>query len=137
MGSLISISDAVKIKKGALGSIKRKNGSKDLYVDFTYYGQRIEKSTGLADTPTNRGIVRGWLDRQMDRFEKGTFVFAEAFPNASDEEKQVFAGLERRAWNPEPAHILFGDYVSHWKEKILPHMTSRRSAESTALGRMH
>jgi len=120
MGRLISITDTVELKKGALGSIKRKSGSKNLYVDFHYFGRRIEKSSGMADTPKNSAIVREWLDRQVERIAKGTFVFADAFPNASEEEKRFFATLEGRVYSPEPKDVLFGDYVSHWRGSILP-----------------
>jgi len=45
------------------GSIIRKAGSRKLYVLFYYFNKRIEKTTGLNDTPKNRQKVRLWLDR--------------------------------------------------------------------------
>lgn len=120
MGRLISITNTIELKKGAQGSLKRKNGSKNLYVDFAYLGARIEKSSGYPDTPKNRVILREWLDRQMERIEMGVFVFEEAFPNASEEEKRFFAKLEGRVFNTDPKDVLFGDYVSHWRASMLP-----------------
>ena len=64
------------------GAIIRKPGSKKLYVLFTYFNRRIEKTTGLVDTPANRKKVRLWLDRIIDKRDAGQLVFAEAFPGA-------------------------------------------------------
>jgi integrase len=125
MGRLISIGDVIELKKGARGSIKNKSGSKMLYVDFAYLGERLERSSGIPDTPKNRTLLREWLDRQMDKIDMGTFVFAEAFPNASDEEKRYFAKLEGRVYHSDPRDVIFGDYVAHWKDKVL----SRYSVE--------
>ena len=51
------------------GSITRKKGSQKLYVNFRYLGRRIEKSSGLKDTPDNRKKLRIWLNRVMDRID--------------------------------------------------------------------
>ncbi|HEY4744947.1 MAG TPA: DUF3596 domain-containing protein, partial [Desulfuromonadaceae bacterium] len=57
------------------GAVIRKPGSRKLYLLFYYHGRRVEKSTGLDDTPENRRKVRIWLDRQMERINAGKFVF--------------------------------------------------------------
>jgi integrase len=65
------------------GKITKKRGSKELYVDFYYHGKRIVKSTGLEDSTKNFKKARNWLDRAIEKIDRGTFVFAEAFPGAS------------------------------------------------------
>lgn len=100
------------------GAVIRKPGSKKLYVLFYYFGRRVEKSTGLGDTPPNRRQVRVWLDRQMERIKAGKFVFAEAFPSAPEEEKAWFAQQEGWEYQPEPRDVLFGDYVRQWCLKV-------------------
>lgn len=106
------------------GSIIRKSGSKKLYILFMYHGRRIEKSTGLNDTRENRVKVREWLDRQQEKIEKGTFRFSEAFPGASEEEKQWFSTREGWEYSPEPGNVLFGDYLRKWMGDIWPNYQS-------------
>lgn len=104
------------------GAVIRKPGSKKLYVLFYYHGRRIEKSTGLADTPAYRRQVRTWLDRQMQRINAGKFVFAEAFPSAPESEKAWFAQREGWEYQPEPKDVLFGEYVKQWYVKVWEHI---------------
>jgi integrase len=110
---------AKKIKKQR-GSVILKRGSRILYVSFRYRGRRVEKSTGLPDTPDNRDKLRMWLDRIMDKIDKGTFIFSDAFPAASEREKSLFCRLEGRDFRPKPDDVLFGPYCQHWMEKIIP-----------------
>lgn len=104
------------------GAVIRKPGSKKLYVLFYYHGRRVEKSTGLDDTPPNRRQARTWLDRQIERIKAGKFVFAEAFPAAPEEEKAWFAQQEGWEYQPEPKDVLFGDYVRQWMLKVWEHI---------------
>lgn len=83
------------------------------------------KSTGLDDTPENRRRVKEWLCKAMERIEKGTFVFTEAFPGASPEEKTLFSKLEGRDYRPDSADVLFGDYLDQWKKRFLDNCQSR------------
>lgn len=100
------------------GAVIRKPGSGNLYVLFYYFGRRVEKSTGLGDTPPHRRQVRRWLDRQMEKIRSGKFVFAEAFPAAPEAEKAWFAQREGWEYQPEPKDVLFGDYVRQWYLKV-------------------
>lgn len=123
----------MKAKKGSIaietpaketGAIKRRKGSKKLYVDFYYFGQRITRSTELDDTPANERKVRAFLNRIAERIEDSTFKFAEAFPGASEQEKARFTQLEGREYRPEPHQVLFGEYVKEWMETIFPSFSS-------------
>lgn len=100
------------------GAIIRKAGSRKLYVLFTYFRRRIEKSTGLNDTKKNREKIRSWLDRVIERRNAGKLVFADAFPGASEDEKAYFAKLEGWQYSPEPKDVLFGDYVAEWLQNV-------------------
>jgi integrase len=102
------------------GSIKKFSHSKKLYVDFYYFNHRVTKSTGLDDTPVNRELVLGFLNRNFDKIEQQTFRFAEAFPGAKAEEKAFFSKLEGWEFHPEPNRILIGEYLVTWMEKTLP-----------------
>jgi len=100
------------------GTVIRKPGSKKLYVLFYYFGRRVERTTGIDDSPANRRKARTWLDRQMERIKSGKFVFAEAFPSATEEEKAWFAKREGWEYQPEAKDVLFGDYVRQWTLKV-------------------
>jgi len=106
------------------GTVIRKPGSKKLYLLFYYYGRRVEKSSGLDDTPANRKKVKTWLDRQMEKIETNRFVFAEAFPAAPEPEKAWFARKEGWDYQPEPKDVLFNDYVRQWYVKVWEHISS-------------
>lgn len=119
----------MRMKKGMLaleeparqiGAIKRRKDSKKLYVDFYYFGRRITRSTELNDTPANERKVRAFLDKVMQRIEDGTFKFAEAFPGATEEEKEFFTRLEGREYRPEPHQVVFEEYVKEWMATIFP-----------------
>ena len=101
------------------GTVIRKPGSNKLYILFYYYGRRVEKTTGLDDTPANRKKVRLWLDRQMEKIEVNGFVFAEAFPAAPEAEKSWFA--LREGWNyaPSPKNIIIGEYLEKWNKEVV------------------
>lgn len=101
------------------GCVRRKNGSKKLYVDFYYNGVRVLKSTYLDDTPKNRETAQTWLDRQLEKIDKGTFRFAEVFPGASNEEKEFHASKEGWDFSPEPTEVLFREYAQSWRKRIL------------------
>ena len=97
----------------------RKPGSKRLYTDFRYHGQRIVKSSNLEDTPENRKKLHEWVERQKKKIATGTFVFAEAFPGASATEKAFHARLEGWDYRPQPQDVLFSDYVEGWGKRFL------------------
>jgi len=103
------------------GSIIRKAGSRKLYILFYYFNKRVEKSTGLNDTPKNREKVRTWLDRIIERRDAGKLNFVEAFPGASEDEKAYFAKLEGWQYAPEPRDILFSTYVQEWFLNVWSH----------------
>lgn len=101
------------------GQVSTRKGSSKLYVDFYYNGVRVVKSTGLKDTSANRETMQGWLDRQLEKIAAGTFVYAEAFPGASEKEKTFHAAREGWEYRPDPEDILFRDYVRKWDETVL------------------
>ena len=69
--------------------------------------------------------ARKWLDRAIGRIESETFVFAEAFPGASTQEKAFHAKREGWEYAPKPQDVLFGDYTSDWVKRILQKFPSK------------
>jgi integrase len=124
MATIINLDTAHKIAPEKKSGVLNKPGSKKLYTDFRYHGQRIVKSSGLDDTPENRQTLYEWVDRQKEKIANGTFVFTEAFPGAPAKEKAFHAQLEGRDYRPEPQDVLFGDYVENWKKRFLANCKS-------------
>lgn len=119
MRAAIALEEKTGLSVRQAGRVTRKSGSKKLYVDFCYNGVRIEKSTGLEDTSANRRKMEQWLIRQNEKIRAGSFVFAEAFPGASEEEKAFHAVREGWDYRPEPHNLLFENYVATWRSTIL------------------
>lgn len=114
--------------------IIKKPGSNKLYIDLRPNGLRVQKSSTLDDTPENRERLQGWVERQKERIENGTFRFSEAFPNASEKEKAKHANLEGREYRPDTGTVFFEDYVKQWTEKITDLF---RSVEKKLQGHNH
>jgi len=62
--------------------IARKETGK-LVIDFTYKGVRCREQTALGDTPRNRKLVQGVVDRLMVAIQSGNFVYADFFPGSA------------------------------------------------------
>lgn len=103
--------------------ITKKPGSNKLYVDIRPNGIRVQKSSGMDDTPENREVLQEWVDRQLVRIKDGTFEFSEAFPNAPEKEKATHAALEGRIYKHDSNKILFVDYCDAWMDKNLDAFT--------------
>lgn len=111
------------------GAVRRKKGSKKLYVDFYLHGFRVVKSTGLDDTEENRLEAEEILRGLMKKRAEGTLIFAKAFPGASNEEKALHAKFEGREYRPEPQNVNFGKYVREWKDKIWANYSSENKKD--------
>lgn len=105
-------------QKKEKGSIINKTGTKKLSVKFYYFGEPVDRSTGLDDTVQNRDQIRLWLNRQFEKIQEGTFRFAEAFPDAKEKDKEFFSKLEGWQYKPGPEEVLFGTFVAEWYKTI-------------------
>ncbi len=117
MTAVIDLNDYRRPPEIKKKGIIKKKGSKRLYVDLRSNGIRIQKSSGLNDTPENRAKLQAWVDRQQEKIQNGTFEFAKAFPGASEREKAEHARLEGRAYRPDCSRVIFGEYVESWTAK--------------------
>lgn len=106
------------------GSIIRKRGSRYLYFLFYYHGRRVEKSTGLIDTKENHIQAEKDLASIMERIERGTFRFSEAFPRAKENEKEYFSSLEGTEQERPPETVMVLDYLEKWFETDYPLLIS-------------
>ncbi|WP_224961280.1 tyrosine-type recombinase/integrase [Geomonas subterranea] len=106
------------------GRLARKKGSKKIYLDFFYHGVRLEKSTGLDDTPSNRIRAEKLLEALLEQKRLGTLEFAKVFPGASEEEKEFHTRLECREYVPDARNITFGSYVKRWYSSVWENFSS-------------
>ena len=111
------------------GRVANKRGTKKLYVDFFYHSQRIEKSTGLDDTPQNRLKAERLLATLLEQKQHGTLEFAKVFPGASEEEKEFHTRLERGEYAPDARGVTFGSYVRKWYKTVWAHFNSTKQQD--------
>lgn len=123
-GSAAAVDFSVFDNRKNEGRIATKRGTKKLYFDFFYHGIRIEKSTGLDDTPHNRHKAQTMLDRILELKREGTLEFAKLFPGASEAEKEFHTRLEKGEYAPAPQAVTFGAYVKKWYATIWENYTS-------------
>ena len=108
------------IVKQKHSGVIRKPGSKKLYVDIYPNGVRVQKSSGIDDTPENRKRLQEVVDRMKADMAVGVFRFERAFPHASEKEKAIHARLEGRSFKPDNGKLLFERYLKEWRAKNIP-----------------
>lgn len=119
------------------GTICRKSGSRKLYINFRYFGERVIQTTGLNDRPRNQAIAQAILNEIFWLMGQGLFRFAVAFPNATEERKAFFTKKEGREYHPEPDQVIFQKYVEHWEEEYLGQRTFAMQNLSQSCLRSH
>jgi integrase len=123
--------------------VARKETGK-LLIDFTYKGVRCREQTALDDTPRNRKLVQGVVDRLVSAIKNGTFVYAEFFPGSSTATRLI----NRKSPEPEsspsnvkvdPVGPTFKVFVEQWVQEhsIEWRRSHIRSLLSTIEGRLH
>jgi integrase len=117
-GMVVAVDGTFFEKRTHEGRIARKSGSKRLYFDFFYNSRRVERSTGLVDTPENQHKAQQMLDKILELKKDGLLEFAKVFPGASEEEKAYHTTCEKGAYSPGPKAVTFGSYVKDWYVKI-------------------
>lgn len=93
------------------GRIAKKGKSPNLYLDFFYHGVRIEKSTGLKDTPENLLKAEAMLRKILEMKKAGTLEFGKIFPKAAPKEIEFHTRLEKADYAPNAKNLTFGHYV--------------------------
>ncbi|WDP91100.1 MAG: tyrosine-type recombinase/integrase [Desulfobacter sp.] len=110
------------------GVIRKPNSTK-LYVELYPNGIREQISSRLEDTPENEKLLIAWVADQREKIANDTFVFAEAFPNASEKKKALHAQLEGTEHRAEVGSFVFNAYVDRWAENNLDGFTPIKKAD--------
>ena len=71
----------------AMGSIRKREDTGLLFIDFRFNNVRCREQTALADTNANRKKVQKVLDRMEAEIAAGTFEYRRFFPGSKNAEK--------------------------------------------------
>ncbi|OIR09782.1 tyrosine recombinase XerC [mine drainage metagenome] len=70
-----------------MGSIRKRDDTGLLFIDFRYRGIRCREQTALPESATNRKKVQKVLDRMDSEIAAGTFDYRRFFPGSKNAEK--------------------------------------------------
>jgi len=70
-----------------MGSIRKREDTGLLFIDFRYSGTRCREQTALTDTAANRKKVQKVLDRLEAEIAAGTFEYRRFFPGSKNSDK--------------------------------------------------
>lgn len=103
-----------------MASVRVRPETGTLFLDFHYRGRRCREQTALQDTPPNRKVVEGLAARIKRAQAKGTFSYAEFFPDSPratlvDMPKPPDVGAIA-AVQPEPPRLTpsFAEFAELW-----------------------
>ncbi|MCZ8317208.1 MAG: DUF3596 domain-containing protein [Silanimonas sp.] len=92
-----------------------------LYLDFTYRTVRCKEQTALADTPGNRKTLEAFAKRIDKEIRKGTFNYAEFFPDSSRAARfNSLATSELDAPRDAVPTPSFGEFAELWEMECVP-----------------
>ncbi len=70
-----------------MGSIRKRDDTGFLFIDFRYRGIRCREQTALPESAANRKKVQKVLDRMDSEIAAGTFDYRRFFPESKNAEK--------------------------------------------------
>lgn len=99
-----------------MGSVRVRDVTKKLFIDFRYAGKRCREQTALDDTTANRKKLESILKKIEAEITLGTFEYGRYFPNSSNAEKFSPRALARdKEYRDTP---LFRQFSSDWLEEM-------------------
>lgn len=93
-----------------MGSVRARDKTQKLFIDFQYRGRRCREQTALMDTSANRKKLENVLKRIEAEITLGTFDYSAYFPNSRNVEK--FAAMAKDkvpGYHETPIFLLFSD----------------------------
>jgi len=117
------------LNRNKKGSVRKINNM--IYVDFSYFNERVREPSGLTWNDENALAVRKQLDRIVSAIQLGTFRFADVFPQSG--KKEYFSRKEQlqSGGGLSPSELSCGEYLAIWYERL---KHSGRVSERTMLG---
>ncbi|WP_298581267.1 DUF3596 domain-containing protein [uncultured Luteimonas sp.] len=99
-----------------MAKVRTRRETGTLLVDFQYRGRRCREQTALPDTPGNRKLLEALAKRIERAMVKGTFVYADFFPDsprAKDTEETAPATTARVSGTTQSCPT-FGEFAETW-----------------------
>ena len=114
-----------------MGSVRVRESTQKLFLDFQYCGQRCREQTALDNTPANRKKLESILKKIEAEITLGTFEYHRYFPNSSKAQEFTKQAEVQRA---REAHDtpLFETFSKDWLDEMK--IQWRRSYISTMEG---
>lgn len=91
-----------------MGSIRSRQETGLLFLDFRFQGQRCREQTLLPDTPANRKRLEKFLNSVEQEIKLGTFDYAKAFPTSPRVQELNQARAHAVVAAPTPSHAEAG-----------------------------
>ncbi|GAB5478076.1 MAG: site-specific integrase [Marinobacter nauticus] len=114
-----------------MGSVRVRESTQKLFLDFQYCGQRCREQTALDNTPANRKKLESILKKIEAEITLGTFEYHRYFPNSSKAQEFTKQAEVQRAREAHDAP-LFETFSKDWLDEM--RIQWRRSYISTMEG---
>jgi integrase len=101
-----------------MGTIRPREGSGNLQIDFRYMGQRCREQTALPDTPANRKMLEKLLKAIEAEIVLGTFVYEKYFPNSALAAKFANKQTTLLAVNRAGKMPTFAEFAAIWLDEM-------------------
>ncbi|WP_019570124.1 Arm DNA-binding domain-containing protein [Thioalkalivibrio sp. ALE11] len=98
-----------------MGSVRVRNQTGKLFLDFRFRGKRCREQTALDDTPANRKKAKKVLERIEAEISLGTFDYARHFPGSTN---AIAFAAEDRHGTPDQATPLFSEFAETWFDEM-------------------
>jgi len=99
-----------------MASIRARSNNKKLFFDFQYMSRRCREYSQLQDTPANRKILQGVLNKIEAEITLGTFDYASYFPDSPKVEQ--FNQHKDRISGRSSTCPLFSEFSETWFDEM-------------------
>jgi integrase len=100
-----------------VGSIRVREETGQLFLDFHYLGVRCREQTALPDTRRNRQKLRALMDRIEAEITLGTFDYVRYFPDSPRARELERGPLADLVEDEEPEFPTFKEFAWQWYEE--------------------
>lgn len=115
-----------------MASIRTRNGSGNLFIDFKYKGLRFREQTALENTAANRKILKQFSSRIEAEITLGTFEYRRYFPNSRNADKVEEQLNYEKQYTKIGHHPLLPIFADSWFDEM--RVTWRASYALTVKG---
>ena len=100
-----------------MGSVRVRESTQKLFIDFQFQGKRCREQTALDNTPANRRKLESILKKIEAEITLGTFEYHRYFPNSA-RAKEFTRQAEVARANAVHDTPLFGSFAKTWLDEM-------------------